>query len=387
MCPGDSIRLTTLGKFTTYLWSNGQTKDTIYVTQPGNYSVTVTLFGCEAKASIRVELADPKGPVLAFRDSTMVCNSFPWARLTFGNPQGVEREYNIDVVDKTQFEASSSRFVVNANDTGSVGFRYIGNDPNVRFLTFSVRLSDDCEWKQEVVLTVEIKEKTVPLSIKFSKPPTALRAGDNFTIRIEGSSRAGLPDFTRRDTLWIETSVPSDLLQITGTHATCGDPFTNVSDSSGRVRFSLADCATSAADPLVEQKMSVLVGETLRAFIQIDTIYSSSPCITAPLEARRVEFDLLPFGCELSTITRARTLIMGIGSAERGSVTAVITESNGPVTVRAVDVLGRVIDTATIPDGDGARQCTLNVDAVGPVYITAVDGTSVVTVPLAGVAR
>ncbi|HBB25555.1 MAG TPA: hypothetical protein DCZ59_04755, partial [Bacteroidetes bacterium] len=79
MCPGDSIRLTTLGKFTTYLWSNGQTEDTIYVTQPGNYSVTVTLFGCEAKASIRVELADPKGPVLAFRDSTMVCNSFPWA--------------------------------------------------------------------------------------------------------------------------------------------------------------------------------------------------------------------------------------------------------------------------------------------------------------------
>jgi hypothetical protein len=387
MCPGDSIRLTTLGKFTTYLWSNGQTKDTIYVTQPGNYSVTVTLFGCEAKASIRVELADPKGPVLAFRDSTMVCNSFPWARLTFGNPQGVEREYNIDVVDKTQFEASATRFIVKANDTGSVGFRYIGNDPNARFLTFSVRLSDDCEWKQEVVLTVEIKEKTVPLSIKFSKPPTALRAGDNFTIRIEGSSRAGLPDFTRRDTLWIETSVPSDLLQVTGTRATCGDPFTNVSDSSGRVRFSLADCATSTADPLVEQQLSVLVGETLRAFIQIDTIYSSSPCITAPLEARRVEFDLLPFGCELSTITRARTLIMGIGSAERGSVTAVITESNGPVTVRAVDVLGRVIDTATIPDGEGARQCTLNVDAVGPVYITAVDGTSVVTVPLAGVAR
>ncbi|MFM8770405.1 MAG: DUF2341 domain-containing protein [Candidatus Kapaibacterium sp.] len=387
ICPGATTRLTTKGKFTTYRWSTGETTDTIVVNKTGTYSVEVTLFGCVSTSQIVIEEASPTGPGLAFRDSTMICAASQYAWLVFTNPQAVPRIYNVTVLDSTTFASSTRRLVVGAKDTGSVGFRYISGDPPSRFSAFRVRLSDDCKWERELSFTVENRAKTVPLDIVMSTPPNAIKSGDNFVMRLAGSSRAGLPDFTRRDTLWIETALPPDLFEITSAKAACGDQLTKVNDKAGRVRFCLTDCATASADPLVEQALSALVGETLQGFIEVDSIYSTSPCITAPMSARRVDVTLVPYGCEITTITRTTTLIMGIGSVDNGTVTAVITRSNGPVTVRAVDVLGRILDSVIVPQGADPRTCRLDTRGEPLVYISAFDASSMVTLPVAGGAR
>lgn len=387
ICPGATTRLTTKGKFTTYRWSTGETTDTIVVNKTGTYGVEVTLFGCVSTSEIVIEEASATGPGLAFRDSTVICSAAPYARLVFANPQAVPRIYNVTVLDSAIFEASTRRFTVAAGDTGSVGFRYIGADPPARYTAFRVQLRDDCNWQREFSYTVESRAKTIPLEIVMSAPPNAIKSGDNFTMRLAGSSPAGLADFTRRDTLWIETVLPPDLFEITSATASCGNQLTVVNDKTGRVKFTLTDCATAAANPLVEQMLSTLVSETLSGFISIDSVYSTSPCITAPMPSRRVDINLLPYGCEITTITRTSTLILGIGGVDNGAVTAVITRSLGPVTVRAVDVLGRILDSVTVPEGADPRSCRLNTHGEPLVYLSAIDASSLVTIPVTGASR
>ena len=41
ICPGDSLELSLNGNYASYLWSNGSTASTIYISTPGNYSVQV----------------------------------------------------------------------------------------------------------------------------------------------------------------------------------------------------------------------------------------------------------------------------------------------------------------------------------------------------------
>ncbi len=357
------------------------------VNRTGTYNVEVTLFGCVSTSQIVIEEASPNGPDLAFRDSSTICAASQYARLTFVNSQGVPRIYNVTILDSTAFEASSRRLTVGAQDTGSVGFRYIGATVPARFTTFHVRLSDDCNWTREMEFTVENRSKSVPLDIVMSMPPNAIKSGDNFVMRLAGSSREGLAAFTGRDTLWIETSLPPGLFEITSAKAACGDALPVVNDKAGRVRFSLTNCASASADPLVEQAISTLVGETLKGFIEVDTIYSTSPCITAPMSSPRVDIALVPYGCEITTITRTTTLILGIGGVDNGAVTAVITRSNGPVTVRAVDVLGRIIDSVVVPEGADPRTCRLDTREEPLVYISAFDASSMVTMPVAGASR
>ncbi|MBU3679771.1 MAG: hypothetical protein FGM32_09225 [Candidatus Kapabacteria bacterium] len=387
LCPGATTRLTTLGKFTTYRWSTGETTDTIVVDKPGVYTVDVSLFGCESKSSITIELADPKGPGLVFRDSTTICPASQFAFLVFTNTQSVPRQYNVEVLDKTLFEASTDRFTVGAKDTGSVGFRYIGSDPPPRFVPLRAKLSDDCNWVRELVYTIENRYKPVPLEIVLSTPTDAIRSGDDFTMRLAGPSNQGLADFTSHDTLWIETSLPPDLFEITSATASCGQDLTILDEAKGRVRYTLTNCSAATANPLIEQKLSTLVGETLQGFIRIDSITATSPCISVPMASRRIDMNVLPYGCEINTITRSRTIVMGIGNVADGWVTAVITRSTGQVTVRAVDVLGRVLDSVVVPSNGSPQTCRLDIRGESVVYVSAIDASSMVTIPVSGASR
>jgi hypothetical protein len=55
ICIGDSATLSALVPIGSYLWSNGETTQSITVTQPGNYSVTVTdPLQCQTETSVEI---------------------------------------------------------------------------------------------------------------------------------------------------------------------------------------------------------------------------------------------------------------------------------------------------------------------------------------------
>ncbi|MBU3700119.1 MAG: DUF2341 domain-containing protein [Candidatus Kapabacteria bacterium] len=387
LCPGDSTRLTTIGKFDRYLWSTGDTTAMIWAKQPGVYGLKVKLFECESDTTILIEEADPSGPSLAYRDSATVCPASPTFWMTIRNNQGVPRKYNIEVLDSTIFTVRAPVVSIQPRDTASVAFNLVSMASNQRFVTWRVLLSDDCLWSRELAITIENREKIVPLEIVVASPRPEIRAGDVISMNIRGDDASGLRDFRNGDTLWIETSVPADLFEINNAAATCDNRTIAIDEPRGRVKYCMTGCENGTTDPLIQQTLSVLVSETLQAFMAVDSIRTSGPCITAPIVQKRVDVGLAPFGCELTTILRSPTLIIGIGTVSENSVTANVSQSSGAVTVRAVDVLGRILDQHVISAGTGLRATTLTVGYDKLFYIVASDDTSVVTIPVAGAGR
>lgn len=387
LCPGDSLPITTMGRFTSYEWNTGATSDTIWVKDTGIYSVKVRLFGCESMADIRIEWYDQEGPSISYVDSLTICSASPTFWMTLKNRQRVPRRYNIRVLDSLMHTPRQPVVAVRPQDTASVAFEVDSIRSKERFVTWKVLLWDDCEWRDTLTITIENREKVVPLQIAISSVTPSVRAGDDLIVRLRGPNADGLRDFRNRDTLWVETSVPPDLFEIISASATCRDREIAIQEPQGRVRYALTGCDNGTTEPLVEQRLSVLVGETLSGFFRVDSIYSNSPCITSPLDQRETAIDLLPFGCELSTIARSNSLIVGVGSMSDGIVSTSVSQSNGPVTVRIVDVLGRIIDSNTVPSGDGLRQCLLRFGSDNIFYLVATDDTSMVTIPLAGMNR
>ncbi len=55
-CEGDAIQLTATANQGTYTWSNGLVTNSIFITNPGSYSVTATLNGCSASSSNAVSV-------------------------------------------------------------------------------------------------------------------------------------------------------------------------------------------------------------------------------------------------------------------------------------------------------------------------------------------
>jgi len=55
LCNNQSATLSTSSSYDTYLWSNGESTESITVTSKGTYSITVTLNGCEATSSITID--------------------------------------------------------------------------------------------------------------------------------------------------------------------------------------------------------------------------------------------------------------------------------------------------------------------------------------------
>ncbi len=384
LCPGDSLPITTMGKFTSYQWSTGATTDTIWVRDTGVYSVKVRLFGCESTSDIRIEYYDKTGPTISFVDSVTVCPASPSFYLTIKNRQGVPRRYNIRVIDTLMKTIRDPSVYIKSGDTASIAFELDTTQSSGRFVTWRLLLWDDCEWRDTLTITIENRSKIVPLQIAVRSVRPTIRAGDELVVQLRGNNAGGLRDFRQRDTLFVETSVPPDLFEIVSASATCRDRQLFIEEPKGRVRYALTGCFDGTTEPLIEQRLAVLVGETLAAYFRVDSIYGSNDCITAPIAPRETMIDLLPFGCELSTIVRTATLIVGVGSMSDGTVGISVSQSHGPVTLRTVDVLGRIIDTVAVPAGSGMRHASLTTGNNTVFYVVATDDTSMVTLPLSG---
>ena len=72
ICPFDTVELNAGTGMTSYLWSNGEESESIFVTGPGVYSVTVfNDFGCENSASVNVTELDT--PNLLLNETEEIC--------------------------------------------------------------------------------------------------------------------------------------------------------------------------------------------------------------------------------------------------------------------------------------------------------------------------
>jgi len=74
-CQGDTLVLDAGASYDAYIWSNGQTSQTVNITQQGGYTVSVTLDGCtKPSAAIQVTVFElPDQPIITTTD-TNICN-------------------------------------------------------------------------------------------------------------------------------------------------------------------------------------------------------------------------------------------------------------------------------------------------------------------------
>jgi gliding motility-associated-like protein len=75
LCEGSFVTVSAGNGYDTYLWSNGETSSSIMVTEPGEYSVTVTDNNCSASAQVTVSISEPATSVTVDTDDWTVNNN------------------------------------------------------------------------------------------------------------------------------------------------------------------------------------------------------------------------------------------------------------------------------------------------------------------------
>ena len=75
ICPGDSLELSLNGNYTSYLWSNGSTASSIYISTPGNYSVQVVDNNGSTlnSGTVNISVFPVQSPVLSPSNNQEIC--------------------------------------------------------------------------------------------------------------------------------------------------------------------------------------------------------------------------------------------------------------------------------------------------------------------------
>jgi|GEM_PF-4051423 len=130
-CSGGSVTLTAQGSGS-YLWSNGQTSQSINVTQSGNYSVTVSNNGCSATSGVTTVTVNPTPTATIIpQGATTFCQggsvvlqasgggTYQWS--TGAQTQSINvnqsGNYSVTVTDGNGCQATSSATTVTVNST------------------------------------------------------------------------------------------------------------------------------------------------------------------------------------------------------------------------------------------------------------------------------
>lgn len=364
----DSTRLTTLGKFSSYLWSTGQTTDTIWVYKAGTYSVKVRLFECESEGTIIIERADPRGPkTVAFADTTSVCPPDPVIPITVENGQAIPRLYRIAVLEG-QFIPVEPGVIIAPQTTGVLSMRYTGDAATPGVYRARIRLYDDCEWSEEHVMWADYGEKRVDVQLRTSQPQ--LRTGQEVTLALAGGDPSGLRRFRPRDTVWVSLSMSNDLLEVISASATCQTKNIVVDDAAGSVTYVMTSCSDGTTEPFLEQRVRVLVGTSLNATFRIDSVRGNNPCFRMPFTTDEVILPIIPFGCELSTISRTSTPGIILRDISDNDVVVDIEASSHDVMITSSDIMGRIIATDVVRGGDTHRTRRVS-RARGWTYVMA----------------
>lgn len=364
----DSTRLTTKGKFTTYLWSTGQTTDTIWVYKPGTYTVRVRLFECESEGSIIIERADPRGPkTVVFADTTSVCPPDPVIPITVENGQAIPRVYRIAVLEG-EFAPVEPGLQIQPQTKGVLSIRYTGNAATPGVFRARIRLFDDCEWSEEHIMWADFGEKRVDVQLRTSQPQ--IRTGQELTFSLAGGDPSGVQRFRPRDTVWVSLSMSPDVLEIVGASATCQTKDIVINDSLGKVTYVMTNCSGGTSEPFLEQRVRVLVGTSLNATFRIDSVRGNNPCFRMPYVTDDVVLPIVPFGCEVSTIRRDNVPGIILRELNDGDVLIDVEPSSHDVTVTTTDIMGRLVATEVVRADESNRTRRIQ-RASGWTYVMA----------------
>ena len=382
ICAGDSTRLTTAGKFQTYLWSTGETDDTIWIKEPGTYSVRVTLFECSANSSILIEPADPRGPAISIGDTVSLCPNEPDMFVGITNAQNVPRDYMLEPLS-SDFVVPEPSVTIPANTTARIAVR-LASGGAARMLSCPLIVKDDCRWIDTISAVVDYGPKDVPVTMTLSTGNAQVRSGDNLSFSLIGSDVAGLRRFRWNDTVWLTVRVDPDLVQIRSAEATCYVSNVVVNDAEGLVTYVLSDCADGTVAPFLQQELTVLTGTTLTTAISIDSVRGSNPCFVLPTPSNILDVPIAPYGCELSTIQRPLSPVISVRNGGVDNVFVDVGTSDVDINVFAVDMLGRVLSSHVVRVSEGDRTVPIELADGTWTYIHAVSVHGSMTVPVAG---
>lgn len=154
ICDGDSLRLRVNGFYDEYNWSNGETGRSIWVSEPGEYYVTIIEEGCEVTSesiSVGVENS-PNTPVITAIDITLrapLSESYQWYR--DGNEiQGATNQtyspiddgvYQVEVFNEGGCSAISEGYTVTWFSIEDSQFSEISTSPNPNDGKFTIEVN------------------------------------------------------------------------------------------------------------------------------------------------------------------------------------------------------------------------------------------------------
>ncbi|MGQ9819934.1 MAG: T9SS type A sorting domain-containing protein [Candidatus Kapaibacteriales bacterium] len=110
ICEGDTLRVSFTTNASSFYWNNGSTSDTIFVTQPGKYTIFVqNEFGCVDSASVDVTIAPNPKPKIQASKQTSICQGDSVILTLSNNFESIEW---YEKRNPTQILASSPMLVV-----------------------------------------------------------------------------------------------------------------------------------------------------------------------------------------------------------------------------------------------------------------------------------
>lgn len=368
LCPNQSTRLTTVGKFDTYLWSTGATTDTILISQPGDYWVEVTLFECSARREFSIKPTEPGGLTVAMADTLATCAASPLIPFTVSSNQDVERVCTFTMLAGPAVPVSTT-IVINEYSSTDNALAILAGTPPGRY-TIRYRMEDNCGWNEEFTVVASHGPRDLDVAFAVQAPvATSIRAGDNIVLELRGTDNSGLRRFFREDTVLLTLKVNTDLFHLTSATSSCANQVVSVNDAEGTVTYTLSDCANGTVEPFVSQQATVLVGESLDGWVRVEEVRGTNPCFTFPILS-----DALPiaaYGCTISTIERATAPVINVVELSDQQAVVRVSSHEYPVTLRCVDPMGRVLRTLSIANEDYSEVVVEHPG--GPFFLQAVN--------------
>jgi gliding motility-associated-like protein len=218
ICSGQNVIIALTEKYSTYLWSTGQTTETIQINTAGKYAVTVSnSTGCSASVSQQIDVKSNLTPKILGKvklcqgDSTTLS-----VDATFDNYKWSNGAITQSILVKTEGTYS----VTVTSNAGCVGEAKVlvekGN------LTYSSKLEDiRCSGDKNGLIIVSPTNGTSPFSFNWSN---GVKTGDNFNLT------AGTYTVTINDAAGCSAIAPFEIIEpkpikatIKGIAASCKD--------------------------------------------------------------------------------------------------------------------------------------------------------------------
>lgn len=358
LCVGDSTRLTTTLPYDSYVWSTGETSDTIVVSAVGTYSVEVMLFECRSSSFIIIDEASPLGPTIAYDDTLSICEARPAFPLHITNTQAVPRIYKIGITG-SGFSVPSPQHVIPALSTLPIPILYDGSQGR-GLHTAVIEVSDLCGWSAQYNITIDYGTKNLPLVLSAATPDgSPIQAGNRMSLSLQISDASDVVTKRPQDT--IRCSLNYDPLQLHIPIDTVRAPYgvITVHDRAGRIDAVLTPLNEEDPRELIALSAEVLTSSSLQGRIIIDSISINNPCMQLPISNTISEFTIKPYGCEIDSIGWSEVPRLSVIRGTYEGFRVRIEAYDTPCILQVIDVLGRVHTAIEIPPHDAAVEMPL----------------------------